>query len=353
MMSQKIKAITFIGINHVEVRDYELGACGPTDIVVRTHYTMVSSGTELRVLGGLYGAKEKYPVIPGYSVVGEVVAVGPEAKGFRVGDLISGRNPRPVPGVASMWGGQASHHVYTTQGEDRPVLLPAGANPLDYIVAEISAISLRGVLAAAPKAGETAVVLGQGLIGAFSGAWLQAAGCRVIVADREPARLERSKAWGVAATVNVSEPDAEARIQTLCNGGADIVVESSGSVAGAMMAYQLIRKKPQAYGADYKVEPIVFYHQDWARLVMQANYLDKVTIDPFGFIPGEGVIILAPKDRGVEDRQRAVEAFRRGTLRAGDFIKKPVSFKEAPSAYAALRDDQKNNFSLAFDWTGE
>jgi len=44
---------------------------------VRTHYTLVSSGTELRVLGGHYGAKEKYPVIPGYSVVGEVVAVGP------------------------------------------------------------------------------------------------------------------------------------------------------------------------------------------------------------------------------------------------------------------------------------
>jgi threonine dehydrogenase-like Zn-dependent dehydrogenase len=119
-----------------------------------------------------------------------------------------------------------------------------------------------------------------------------------------------------------------------------------------MMAYKLIRKKPQAYGADYKVEPIGFYHQDWPRLVMQANYIEPVSLDPFGFFPGEGVTILAPKDRGVEDRQRAVEAFRRGTLRACNFIKKPVSFKDAPAAYAALRDDQKNNFSLAFDWTG-
>ena len=349
-MSQKIKAITFTGVNQIAVRDYELGDCGPTDIVVRTHYTMVSSGTELRILGGHYGAAEKYPVIPGYSVVGEVVSVGRETKGFRVGDLISGRNPKPVPGVGKMWGGQASHHVYTTHDEDRPVLLPSGAKPLDYVAAEISAISLRGVLAAAPKAGETAVVLGQGLIGAFSGAWLQAAGCRVIVADREPARLERSKAWGVAESVNVSEPDAEARLQVLCNGGADIVVESSGSSAGVMMAYKLIRKKPQAYGADYKVEPIDFYHQDWPRLVMQANYLEPVTIDPCKFFSGEGVTILAPMDRGVEDRQRAVEAFRRGTIQACHFAGKPVSYQESAAAYVALRDDKHSNFSLAFDW---
>ena len=349
-MTRKIKAITFTEKNRIEVRDYELGACGPADIVVRTHYTLVSSGTELRVLGGHYGAKDRFPIIPGYSVVGEVLAVGPESKGFRAGDLISGRNPRPVPGVGSMWGGQASHHVYCTLGEDRPVLLPSGAKPLDYVIVEVSAISLRGVLAAAPRAGETAVVLGQGLIGAFSGAWLQAAGCRVIVADREEGRLNRAHAWGAAAAVNVDEPDAEARLQTLCNGGADIVVESSGSPAGARMAYQLIRKKPQAYGADYKVEPIVFYHQDWPRLVMQANYVDSISIDPFGFFPGEGVTILAPKDRGVEDRQRTVEAIRRGTLRASHFSGDPVSFTDAPAAYAALRDDPSRNFSCAFDW---
>lgn len=349
-MSSKIKAITFMGVNQIAVREYELPACGPADIVVRTHYTLVSSGTELRVLGGHYGAKDRYPLIPGYSVVGEVTAVGPEAKGFRVGDLISGRNPKQVPGVGWMWGGQASHHVYATTGEDRPILLPAGANPLDYVIAEVSAISLRGVLAAAAKAGETAVVLGQGLIGAFSGAWLQAAGCRVIVADREQGRLERAKSWGVAATVNVSEPDAEARLQVLCNGGADIVVESSGTSAGALMAHKLIRKKPQAYGADYKVEPIGFYHQDWPRLVMQANYIEPVSLDPFGFFPGEGVTILAPKDRGVEDRQRAVEALRRGAIKSAHFVDKPVAFSEAPAAYAALRDDKNRNFSLAFDW---
>ncbi|MBN1557340.1 MAG: zinc-binding dehydrogenase [Lentisphaerae bacterium] len=194
------------------------------------------------------------------------------------------------------------------------------------------------------------MVLGQGLIGAFSAAWLHAAGCRVIACDLEAGRLQRAERWS-AATVNAAEPDAEARILALCNGGADIVVECSGSPKGAELAYRLIRRKPQNYGSAYKVEPIQFYHGDWPRLVMQANYIDTIRIDPFGFFPGEGVTILAPADRGVEDRQAAVEHFRRGTLRAADFVQTVAPVDDAPAAYAALRDDKARNVSLVFDWT--
>ena len=42
----------------------------------------------------------KFPLIPGYSVVGEVVDVGFAVKGRQVGDLVSGRNPdKPAPGL--------------------------------------------------------------------------------------------------------------------------------------------------------------------------------------------------------------------------------------------------------------
>ena len=84
-MKQTIRAIVYPGPNEVATGTFELGPCGPTDIVVRTLYTMVSSGTELRVLAGHYGAAGKFPLIPGYSVVGEVIAVGEEVHGYRVG----------------------------------------------------------------------------------------------------------------------------------------------------------------------------------------------------------------------------------------------------------------------------
>lgn len=350
-MATTMQAIIFTDINQVSIGSYELGVCGPKEIVTRTLYSMVSSGTELRVLGGHYGAKGNYPLIPGYSTVGRVTAIGADVKGFRIGDLVSCRNPRPCPGIKAQWGGQASIQVHATSGEDRPILLPPDANPLDYVIAEISAISFRGVEAAAPKPGESAVVIGQGLIGAFSGAWLAARGCRVVVADVEPGRLARAVKWGAAATVNVTEAGAQERLATLCNGGADIVVESSGSSAGALLAYKLVRRKPQRYGTEYKVEPIAFYHQDWPRLIMQANYIEPISIDPFAFFDGEGITILAPKDRGVEDRQKVVEQIRRGAIKSADFVQNVLPFQEAPAAYRSLREDKNRCFSVVFDWT--
>ena len=349
-MKNLIKAIVFEGPGRVRISELELGPCGDEDVAVRTLYTMVSTGTELRILGGHYGASENFPLVPGYSVIGQVTAVGSKVKGFEVGDLISGRNPRALPGIKSQWGGQASHHVYASTGEDRPVLLPAGAKPLDYVIAEISAISLRGVLAANPKPGETAVVLGQGVIGAFSAAWLHQRGCRVIVADFEQGRLDRALAWGAAVAVNMKNAGAEERIQRCCDGGADIVVESSGTSAGAKLAYQLVRRKPQAFTGDYRVEPITFYG-NWSRLVFQANYLEDISINPFGCFPGEGVIVLTPSDRGIEDRQTAIEALRTGRIRASDFVQRVAPFTDAPDAYQALRDDKNANFSLVYDWT--
>lgn len=347
-MNRAIQAIVYEAADKVAIRQLTLGPCGPEEIVCETLYTFVSPGTELRVLGGHYGARDNFPLIPGYSVVAKVVEVGAAVKGFRIGDLVSGRNPRPVPGIKAQWGGQASAHVYGISGEDRPVLLPRGCQPLDYVIAEVAAISFRGIEAANPVPGETAVVIGQGLIGAFSAAWLQARGCRVLAADVDPGRLAKAQARGLAETVNMTEADAIERIQVWCNGGADIVVESSGSTPGALAAHRLIRKKPQFYSKEYKVEPIAFYHGDWPRLVMQANYLEKIPLDPFGFFPGEGVTLLAPKDRGVEDRQKTIEAIRTGKIRPADFVDAVLPFTQAPEGYAKLKNRQL--LSVAYQW---
>ncbi len=344
------EAIVFKAQNTVGHARFTLAECGPEEVVVRTAYTMVSPGTELRVLGGHYGAEGQYPLVPGYCVIGQIVHAGPEAKGWRVGDWVSGRNPKALPAINARWGGQASAHVFSASSfEDRPVLLPAGANPLDYCVTEIAAISRRGVVAARPQAGDTAVVIGQGMIGALSAAWLCAAGCRVGVIDLEPSRLERALRLGVAAAFDAGDPDVARRVETFCNGGADIVVEASGVIPAVELAYKLVRKKPQAYGPQYKREPIQFYHGDWPRLVMQANYVDQITMNPFGLVEGEAVTIISPRDRGVEDRQAAVEAVRRRQLEPTHFIDLVAPYADATAAYESLRC--RRRFSVIFDWS--
>ena len=348
LMATIANVVLFEEKNRVSVGKAHLKECGPSELVCETLYSTISPGTELRMLGGHYGAEGKYPFVPGYSSFGRVVEVGAEVPGWRVGDLINARNTVAFDDVLALWGGHSGFKVIPTLGEDRPVRLPQGADPLDYLVTDLAAISLRGVEAAAPKAGETAVVIGQGLVGALSAAWLGIHGCRVIVVDLEEARLERALRNGAAFAVSPRESDAVSRIQSLCNGGADIVVEASGTSQGVETAFRLLRRKPQNYSKEYIVEPMRFYGGDWPRLVFQANYLEPFPWKPDGCLPGEAAIFITPRDRGVEERQRVVEHIRAGRLKSRDFVERIFPWADAPDAYAAL--GKRQIFSAVLDW---
>ena len=179
-MSYPIKAVVFPAPGKVEIQEFVLPPPGDEDILVRSLYTMVSPGTELRMWSG----QARFPMIPGYSTIGEVIEVGAKVKGYRVGDLVSGRSCKRFFADGTFnCGGHMSGQLFPTVGEDRAVLLPPSAKALDYVITEISSISLRGATAAVPRQGETAIVVGQGLIGAFSAAWLQACGCHVVVTN--------------------------------------------------------------------------------------------------------------------------------------------------------------------------
>jgi threonine dehydrogenase-like Zn-dependent dehydrogenase len=270
-----------------------------------------------------------------------VVEVGSEVKGWKVGDLVSGRNPEKTPpGINSLWGGQAAYQVYPTSGGTVPILLPAGASPLDYIAVEPAAISWRGVEMTAAVAGESAVVVGQGLIGALGAAWLKERGCRVITIDRSPTRLKRAEQWA-DTTLQVGEGDIAARVAALLPHGPDIVVEASASVPGLKTAYSLVRQERPAFGKT----------SSWPRLLLQATYTDEVTLHPSNWFNGEGVLVLTPGDRSVANRQHVVDSIARGSFSCAPFVDKVVPFSEAPTAYLQLRDQPDAVFSLIYDWS--
>lgn len=351
-MSRTIKAIIFDAPQEITIKSFEMPPCGAHEVVVETIYTFVSPGTELRVLSGAMESKGRFPLIPGYSLVGRIVEVGSDVNGWRAGELVSGRNPLPVPGVNQLWGGQASHHRYKVVEEDRPVKLPDGAAPWDYVIAEVAAISWRGVTAAMPCPNDTAVVIGQGMVGAFAAKWLMLHGARVVVMDLEETRLERAKKWG-AKTVNARDEDAREQALALCAGGADIVVEASASMAGVRMASGLLRPNPRsAARVAYDTEASISSFRSWPRLVLQATYTDTLESRPGGLVPGEGALVLVPGDRTVGDRLAVVGKIARGDIRTSDFAEEAVPVDSAPIAYRELRDHPDRLRSLAFEWSG-
>jgi 2-desacetyl-2-hydroxyethyl bacteriochlorophyllide A dehydrogenase len=349
----KTKAIVFPKPHAIAFREFDLPPCGPDEIVAETLYSFVSPGTELRVWAGTHESAGKFPLVPGYSWVGRVIEIGRNLTGWDEGQLVTGRNPLPIDGVTQLWGGQASHHRATESGDGTALKLPEGADPWDYVTVETSAISWRGVSSAFPAAGETAVVVGQGLIGAFAARWLLMIDVRVIVTDLEESRLDRARKWGAVAAINGGEPDLRERVLSHCeDGGADIVIEASGSSAGARLAASILRQPAAQRGNDgYPLEELHTHAHYWPRLVYQASAYKNMELPPRGLPEAEGVLILAPADRKIADRLAVIEHIRRGCLRTEDIVERPTPIEDAPQAYRLLRDHPDTVSAVAFQWS--
>jgi threonine dehydrogenase-like Zn-dependent dehydrogenase len=335
----------------IELQRIDLPPCGPDEVVAETLFSFVSPGTELRVLSGIGESKSRFPLIPGYSWVGRIIEVGRNLKGWAPGDLVSGRNTLPIPGLELIWGGQAAYHRCEVKGYCAVLKLPAGADPWDYVMAEVAAISWRGVTSAFPAPNETAIVIGQGLIGAFNARWLLLHGARVIVVDLEESRLDRARKWGVCAALNGRDPDLRERILAHCEDGADIVIESSASVVGAKLAPTLLRQPAaRRMNTAYAVPELHSNAHAWPRLVYQASYTQTIETGPSGPGGPEGVLVLRPGDRTVQDRLAVIEHIRAGRLNVADILGSPTPVTEAPQAYLELRDHPDRRVAVAFDW---
>src|SRR5437868_14820308 len=80
----------------VEVREADLPAPGPGQVLVRTAASFVSPGTELAVYTGTHQWLKdpnlpdwKFHFRPGYSADGRIVAVGSAIQGWQPGDRVS------------------------------------------------------------------------------------------------------------------------------------------------------------------------------------------------------------------------------------------------------------------------
>jgi len=335
----KTDAILFASPEEISTCQVEVPEPGPNEIMTETIVSAISPGTEIRMLHGHYGTEGKFPFVPGYNAIGRVIRVGSKAAGWREGDLVSTINPTPFPGTTCLYGGHARIQVHPVDIDQRPIPLPEVEDPARYALVELGAISLRGVMAVKPRRGENAVVIGQGLIGLLSAVWLKQHGCRVTVVDRSEHRLQRSRALGVDHVLSAGEPDIFECLQSRSREGFDIVVEASGSTPGAKLATKIIRRTPTMPTGRYVREPISLHTDSWPRLVFQANYLEPFPFNPHGDLSGEGVVVIAAGDRGIDERMRCAQAIRWGEL-PDSLVEKFFAWNDAPAAYGQLKDLQ-------------
>lgn len=205
-----------------EVADVPAPALRRGHLLIRSHITLVSAGTERMLVefgkanmlqkarqqpdkvrmvlekirtDGLattldaVRSKLDQPLALGYCNVGTVIGVGPGVSGFEIGDRVASNG---------------KHAEVVAVPVNLCAKIPDNVGDEAAAFTVLGAIALQGIRLVQPTLGETVVVTGLGLIGLITVQLLRAHGCRVLGIDYDPAKLAIAREYG-AETVDLSK----------------------------------------------------------------------------------------------------------------------------------------------------
>ncbi|MCK5116089.1 MAG: bi-domain-containing oxidoreductase [Candidatus Aegiribacteria sp.] len=172
----------------------------------------------------------------GYSLCGEIIEISENTGNLKVGDI-----------VACAGGGYANHADEAVIPANLAVKLPKGVDPRNAAYTTIASIALQGVRLADPTIGETAVVLGLGIIGQLAAQILKANGCRVFGTDLDESQVQLALECESVDAASVSGKDSTAAlISDFTRGrGADITIICAGTASNQPVEFagDITRKK--------------------------------------------------------------------------------------------------------------
>lgn len=219
------KNIVFTAPCVTELIDREMPSVGENDVLVKTAFTCISSGTErANLLGNAnvsIASREKvekagYPRQSGYSASGTVEAVGKNVTSVKVGDR-----------VCASW---SRHAQYFCVPENQIYKIPDGISFQDAAFTHISIFPLAAIRKTALEAGESAIVMGMGILGLAAIKLLKLSGAVPIIAvDPSPEKHEKALALGADHAFDPFDPDFESNVKAVANGGVKCAIEVTGN----------------------------------------------------------------------------------------------------------------------------
>jgi len=157
-----VRSLYFEGPGRVAIRDSSIAGLNPGEVLVKTMFSAISSGTESLVYRGQWpkklvvdesisalSGKFSYPLKYGYAAVGRVIEVGGNLPAELEGRLVFAFNP---------------HETHFVSTPERLILLPEAVTPKGacFLPNMETAVSL--VMDGKPLIGETVAVFGQGVV---------------------------------------------------------------------------------------------------------------------------------------------------------------------------------------------
>jgi len=207
--------LTDIGKSHLNNEKINTDDLQDNEAIIKSEYSLISAGTEL---SRAFALKQgfKYPVRPGYSTVGKIIAKGKDIKAD-IGDRVFASSPHAS---ITRWSNTAKTqgaHVYK---------LPEGIDPKEATSINLGLVALQGVNMSQIKLGYKVGIFGLGNIGIMAGLMYQKLGCKVVGFDVVENRCVLAEKMGLK---NTCSRDYETFIDSFTdNEGFDITVDVTG-----------------------------------------------------------------------------------------------------------------------------
>jgi L-iditol 2-dehydrogenase len=257
-----MQALLLTEYKKLELTSMDEPAVGPRDVLVSVRACGIC-GSDVHGYDGSSGRRIP-PIVMGHEASGVIAKVGAEVKKYKPGDAVTfdstvfcGECPACKQGQVNLCSNRrvlgVSPGDYRQHGAFADYVLvpqrilfklPEGMKFEHAAMVEPVSIALHGVGRVPIKKGDSAVVVGVGMIGLLVLQALKLAGCdRIIAVDIDDAKLKLAKELGAAETINSANNDAPAAVLERTQGkGVDVVMEVVGNAGALNTAIACVRR---------------------------------------------------------------------------------------------------------------
>jgi L-iditol 2-dehydrogenase len=257
-----MNALTLSEYRQFTIEDLPIPTCGSRDVLVQVAACGIC-GSDVHGYDGASGRRIP-PIVMGHEAAGIVAAVGSDVRSVSPGDRVTFDSTvycakcefclrgevnlcenRQVVGVScGEYRRAGAFAEYITVPEYIVYRLPPTLSFAEAAMLEAVSVALHAVKLSCIENGETALVIGAGMIGLLILQAARVAGCsRVFVADVDGTRLKMAANLGADETLLVSGADLLREVLRLTNGrGVDVVLEAVGRNETVASAIDCVRK---------------------------------------------------------------------------------------------------------------
>ncbi len=328
-------SLTGIGESCVECEDVNIDNLGDNEAVVKAEYSLISAGTELSRAFALKKGFE-YPVRPGYSTVGRLIAKGKNIKA-EIGDKVFASCPH------------ASLARYSDGDKVQGPMIFKIDEDLDSkeaTILNLMLVAIQGVNLSEVKLGYTVGVFGLGNIGIITALMYKKLGCRVIALDPIEQRCTLAKELGVEYAV--SSKDQKAEIDRITNGeGLDIAVD----VTGLSQVINSCIENTKAYGQVILLgSPRQSFECDITPSFSKIHMKNLKVIGAFNRTCPKNTVD-GSNDSVERNIKTVCQLLKNKDIDVSKMISRVVDPKECKEAYYDLMYNRDKATTIIFDWS--